>query len=192
MTLIRRMQTMGLPFALATFVTLAGSLAAQNAATANASTTNEQPDAVTEAVEEVVQPRAPWLVTCSNQMDAAVLQCDTAQSIIAGPQNQRLATVSVLRSAGEDEATGLFTLPIGLNLPAGLTLTVDETELMNIPLQSCDAQGCYAMNALEPGQITAMKDGNELILTVQSQAQEDIRISFELRGFAQSLTLMDK
>jgi invasion protein IalB len=48
------------------------------------------------------------------------------------------------------------------------------------------------MNALEPGQITAMKDGNELILTVQSQAQEDIRISFELRGFAQSLTLMDK
>lgn len=180
------MNSAGLPLALATLITLAGSLSAQESATADASTT----EAITETAADNALPRAPWLVSCSNQMDAVVLQCETAQSIVTGPQNQRLATVSLLRSVGDDAASAVFTLPIGLDLPAGLNLAVDAIELMNIPFQSCDAQGCYAISPLAAGQITALKDGAELVLTVQSQAQETIRISFELRGFTQSWSLM--
>lgn len=188
MTLIRRMHSVGLPVALATLISVAGALAAQDDATATASTTEDLPEAT--AAAEPEQPRAPWLVSCSNQAETAVLQCETSQSIIAGPQSQRLATVSVLRAVGDNAATGLFTLPIGLNLPAGLTISVDETDLLNIPFQSCDAQGCYAFNLLEAGHITALNDGAELVLTVQSQAKEIIRISFELRGFKQSWALV--
>lgn len=186
LTLIRRMHSVGLPVALATLISVAGSLAAQDDATATASTTEDVP----ETTAAVGQPRAPWLVSCSNQAESAVLQCETSQSIIAGPQSQRLATVSVLRAVGDNAATGLFTLPIGLNLPAGLTISVDDTDLLNLPFQSCDAQGCYALSPLEAGHITALSDGAELVLTVQSQAKENIRISFELRGFKQSLALV--
>ncbi len=181
-----QMRAAGLPVALAILITLAGPLSAQESATAEANTTEE----VSEAAASSSEPRPPWLLSCSNQMDAAVLQCEASQSIVTGPQNQRLATVSLLRSVGDDAASGVFTLPIGLNLPAGLTLSVDETELMNIPFQSCDAQGCYAISPLAAGQITAMKDGAEFVLTVESQAKESIRISFELRGFTQSWSLV--
>ncbi len=187
MDLKLRMRATGLPMALATLITLAGPLSAQESATAEANTTEEISETLTATPAE---PRAPWLLSCSNQMDVAVLQCETSQSIVTGPQNQRLATVSLLRSVGNDAASGVFTLPIGLNLPEGLTLAVDETELMNIPFQSCDAQGCYAITPLEAGQITAMKDGAELVLTVESQAKESIRISFELRGFSDSWSLV--
>jgi invasion protein IalB len=131
-----------------------------------------------------------WLVSCNNQNDPSRLTCEVAQSIVLSEGNQRVATAAFVRSAGDEDLTAVLTLPVGLFLPAGLRLAVDDTELGELPFQSCDGQGCYAMGTAGDDWAQAMSDGAELRLTIESQDRQTIDFTFPLEGFGQSLALM--
>lgn len=131
-----------------------------------------------------------WLVSCNNQNDPARLTCEVAQSIVLSEGNRRVATAAFVKSAGEEEITAVFTLPVGLFLPAGLKLGVDDSDLGELAFRSCDGQGCYAMGPVEDGWPEAMSEGAELRLTIESQDRQTIDFTFPLDGFGQSLGIM--
>lgn len=131
-----------------------------------------------------------WLVSCNNQNDPERLMCEVAQSIVLSEDNRRVATAAFVKPAGEDELTAVFTLPVGLYLPAGLKLTVDETALGELAFQSCDGQGCYATRTADETWPQAMSEGTELKITIESQDRQTIDFTFPLEGFGQSLDLM--
>ena len=131
-----------------------------------------------------------WLVSCNNQNDPERLMCEVAQSIVVSEGNQRVATAAFVKSAGEEELTAVFTLPVGLYLPAGLKLAVDETALGDMTFQSCDAQGCYATGTADDTWMQALSDGSELKITIESQDRQPIDFTFPLADFGQSLGVM--
>jgi invasion protein IalB len=131
-----------------------------------------------------------WLVSCNNQNDPERLMCEVAQSIVLSEGNRRIATAAFVKPAGADEMTAVFTLPVGLYLPAGLQLSVDETELGELSFQSCDGQGCYATAPAAESWPQAMSEGTNLTVTIESQDRQTIDFTFPLEGFAQSLGVM--
>ena len=136
-------------------------------------------------------PEAPlWLISCSNQANPSVLTCEFSQSIVLTQGNQRVATASFVKDAGQPEMTGVFTLPVGVHLPAGLTLSVDDAEMAQVPFRYCDAQSCRAEAEIEEGWMDILRSGSELTLGVERADRQPVNFAFQLEGFSETEALL--
>lgn len=142
------------------------------------------PDAA--PAEQAAQaPTAPlWLVSCSSQLDPEQLFCEFSQSIVTTQGNQRVATASFTRMAGATDTNAAFALPTGVLLPAGVSVSVDETKVGELTYQSCDAQGCYATGEVDDAWLSAMRTGTTLVIDLKTREGQDVRLGFPLDQFA--------
>jgi invasion protein IalB len=93
-------------------------------------------------------------------------------------------TVKVELPAEPRNPTLLVQMPLGLHLPGGLTLKVDQGQPLVLEIQSCDPNGCYAGTAIDAALLSGLKAGNTLHATVQSLARETIDVPVPLAGFS--------
>ena len=124
-----------------------------------------------------------WLIGCSNRVDPAALVCEFSQSLVTAEGSQRLATVSFVRAAGAAGTQALFTLPVGLDLPAGVRVAVDGNAVAELGFQTCTPQGCLAEAAVDGAWMGAMRAGNVLTVEVARMDGQPIEFGFQLRGF---------
>ena len=75
-------------------------------------------------------------------------------------------------------------LPLGLNLPAGAKLQVDDGKTSDLQVQTCEARGCYANVQISPDLLAAIKSGKQLKVSFQNLAKETITIPMPLADFA--------
>lgn len=136
-------------------------------------------------------PTAPlWLVSCSSQPDPERLFCEFSQSIVTTQGNQRVATASFNRMSGADETNAAFVLPTGVLLPAGVSVSVDETKVGELTYQSCDAQGCYATGEVDDAWLDAMRAGATLVVDLKTREGQDVRLGFPLDQFTATEALL--
>ena len=75
-------------------------------------------------------------------------------------------------------------LPLGLNLPAGAKLQVDDGKSIDLPIQTCENRGCYAERRSAPELLAALRAGKQLKISFQNLAKETITIPMPLADFA--------
>lgn len=75
-------------------------------------------------------------------------------------------------------------LPLGLNLPAGAKLQVDDSKTVDLQIQTCEQRGCYANTPIPAEMLAAMKSGKQLKVSFQNLAKEVISIPMPLADFA--------
>jgi invasion protein IalB len=131
-----------------------------------------------------------WLVTCSNRVDAGVLNCEFSQSIVLTRDGQRVATASFVRDAGASGLAGVFTVPVGVHLPAGIEMSVDGASLIEAPFLTCDARGCIAEAEIGAGALETLVAGETMTLTVARADRQPLRLDFDLAGFAEAEALL--
>ena len=90
----------------------------------------------------------------------------------------------IVWSAETRAPVGLVQLPLGLNLPAGAKLQVDDGKASDLQIQTCEARGCYANLQIAPEMLTALKSGKQLKVSFQNLAKETIAIPMPLADFA--------
>jgi invasion protein IalB len=78
----------------------------------------------------------------------------------------------------------LVQLPLGLNLPVGAKLQVDDGKTADVQIQTCEARGCYASTPIGPDLLTAMKSGKQMKVSFQNMGKETITIPMPLADFA--------
>jgi invasion protein IalB len=78
----------------------------------------------------------------------------------------------------------LVQLPLGLNLPAGAKLQVDDGKTNDLQIQTCENRGCYASMPIAPEMLTALKSGKQLKVSFQNLTKETIAIPMPLTDFA--------
>jgi invasion protein IalB len=138
-------------------------------------------------------PPAPdplWLISCSNSTDPDVLTCEFSQSIVLTREGQRLATASFARNAGEPVTIGVFTVPAGVHLPAGMTVSVDGTNLVAAPFLTCDARGCQAEAEVTPEALEALRGGMTMSILVERADRQPLSFDFDLNGFGETEALL--
>ena len=90
-----------------------------------------------------------------------------------------------IRVAGDTrQPMALVQLPLGLNLPAGAKLQVDDGKVSDLQIQTCEQRGCYANSPISPELLAAMKSGKQLKVSFQNLAKESISIPMPLADFA--------
>ncbi|MCF3973212.1 invasion associated locus B family protein [Paracoccus salsus] len=163
---------------------------AMTVAVALALLTGSEAVAQEDATTAAPPPPPLWLISCSNQANPDELLCEFSQSLIVSEGNQRLATASFARVAGQDATRSVMTVPFGVSLSQGVAMSVDEQSVATLAYDSCDGQGCYASGAVDEAWLQAMRAGEQLTATVKGRDGRDIALSFQLSGFSKAEAML--
>jgi invasion protein IalB len=129
-------------------------------------------------------PPGGWIARCSSASRGAPLECAIEQSAVLTKTGQLIVLVNIRVSAETRAPVALVQLPLGLNLPAGARLQVDDGKASDLQIQTCEARGCYANLQISPDVLAALKSGKQLKISFQNMAKETIAIPMPLADFA--------
>ena len=135
--------------------------------------------------ENANTPAPPgWVARCSSASRGAPLECAIEQSAVLTKTGQLIVLVNVRVPAETRAPVALVQLPLGLNLPAGAKIQVDDGKTSELQIQTCEARGCYANLQISPDVLAALKSGKQLKVSFQNLAKETISIPMPLADFA--------
>ena len=129
-------------------------------------------------------PAAGWAARCSSASRDAPLECAIEQTAVLSKTGQLIVLVNIRVPSDTHTPVALVQLPLGLNLPAGAKLQVDEGKVIDLQIQTCENRGCYASSPIAPELLTALKSGKQLKVLFQNLAKENIAIPLPLGDFA--------
>ena len=162
-----------------TAIILAASIAA-NAPVVAQDAAGADPDRLTETYRD-------WTLRCSVPQNApagAPRTCEMVQELSrqSGGQQQRVLTVFVVR--GEDGGGQLTMItPLGLALPAGVTLSVGEQVSIEIAYATCRPVGCISSVRLDGALLDALTAGTVATVGVSTLEGQNVAIELSLNGF---------
>ena len=97
----------------------------------------------------------------------------------------QLVVLVNIRVPGDTHAPILLVqLPLGLNLPGGVKLQIDEGKATDLPVQTCENRGCYATIPLPADLVAAMRTGQQMKLSFQTMNKDPVVIPMPLGDFA--------
>jgi len=143
------------------------------------------PTAAAPADNQTVLP-SHWVSRCASEGRSANLDCAVEQSAVVTQTGQLLASVTVRVPPDNHSPLIMIQLPVGLFLPAGVTIQVDDGKSQQIPLQTCDLKGCYGAAPLPDETLAAMKTGKRFAVSFQNVSKENLVIPFGLANFAEA------
>jgi len=112
------------------------------------------------------------------------LECAIEESAVLTKTGQLIVLVNIRIASDTRAPVALVQLPLGLNLPAGAKLQVDEGKAVDLQIQTCEQRGCYAYLPVAPDLLAAMRTGKQLKVLFQTLTKEPIAIPLPLTDFA--------
>jgi invasion protein IalB len=129
-------------------------------------------------------PPPGWIARCGSASRDAPLECAIEQNAILPRTGQLVIAVSVRVPGDTRTPSALIQLPLGLNIPHGAKLQVDDGKATDLQIQTCEARGCYAGTAIAPDLLAAMKSGTQLKISFQNLNKETLTVPLPLADFA--------
>jgi invasion protein IalB len=127
---------------------------------------------------------AGWAARCTSASREAPLECAMEETAVLSKTGQVVVLVNI-RVPGDTRAPILLVqMPLGLNLPAGIKLQIDEGKLTDLPIQTCESRGCYATIPLPADVLAALRSGQQMKLSFQTMNKEPVVIPMPLGDFA--------
>jgi invasion protein IalB len=145
---------------------------------------NPAPPAAAPADNANTPPQPGWVARCGSASRDAPLECAIEQNAVLPRTGQLVIAVNIRVPADTRTPSALIQLPLGLNIPNGAKLQVDEGKMTDLQIQTCEARGCYAGTAIAPDLLAAMKSGKQLKVSFQNLNKETLTVPLPLADFA--------
>ncbi|QAU40371.1 invasion associated locus B family protein [Bradyrhizobium guangdongense] len=179
------MQSRLVALAAAAVLMSTGAASAQQGAKKNATPSATQPTpAPTQPQAEGAPGQSGWIVRCTSVSRDAPLECAMEQNAVLTKTGQTVVLINIRIAPDTRTPIALLQLPLGLNLPVGAKLQVDEGKTVDLQIQTCENRGCYASTSLAPDLLAALRSGKQLKVSFQNMAKETIAIPMPLGDFA--------
>jgi invasion protein IalB len=140
--------------------------------------------APTQAQADGTPGQPGWIVRCSSPSRDAPLECAMEQNAVLTKTGQTVVLINIRIAPDTRTPIALLQLPLGLNLPLGAKLQVDEGKTFDLQIQTCENRGCYASIPVAPDLLAALRSGKQLKVSFQNMAKETIAIPMPLNDFA--------
>ncbi len=124
-----------------------------------------------------------WQLECEQPQADGPRVCQISQRFVNQDDNRTLLHIAVGYSVREDRPAAIFTLPLGISLPPGLLVRVDQGESRRLPIEHCLPTGCRAYLALEESLLAEFKAGLAAQVTVHDLNRKPVPIPVSLNGF---------
>ena len=129
-------------------------------------------------------PQPGWAARCSSVSRDAPPECAVEQTAVLSKTGQLIVLVNIRVPSDTRAPIALVQLPLGLNLPAGAKLQIDDGKAVDLQVQTCEARGCYASTPVAADMLAALKSGKQLKVSFQTMSKETIAIPMPLGDFA--------
>ncbi len=124
-----------------------------------------------------------WTARCEARKEAAGETCYIFQNLLLKSQKQRLLHVAVGYLSDGKRPVAFFTLPLGVSLPGGLSLTVDDGKPLRLRYEHCDSSGCLAPLVLTEPLINSLKGGRWARVAFFDVRRREVSVPVSLLGF---------
>jgi invasion protein IalB len=124
-----------------------------------------------------------WEVRCDTPPGARSEQCVVMQFVTAEDRDNVGLTVIVLKTADRQARILRVLAPLGVLLPRGLGLRIDEEDLGSAGFVRCLPNGCVAEVIMDDDLIEQMSDGEVATFIIFQTPEEGIGIPISLNGF---------
>lgn len=125
-----------------------------------------------------------WVVRCTSVSRDAPLECAMEQNAVLTKTGQTIVLINIRIAPDTRTPVALLQLPLGLNLPIGAKLQVDDGKTVDLQIQTCENRGCYASTPIAPDLLATLRSGKQLKVSFQNMAKETIAIPMPLGDFA--------
>lgn len=127
-----------------------------------------------------------WEMRCETPPGAAKEQCAILQSVAAEDRPNVSLVVIVLKVADGKSRLLRIVAPLGVLVPKGLGLKIDDADIGRAGFVRCLPSGCVAEVIMEDKLIEQMRGGKTATFIIYQTPEEGIGIPLAMKGFAQA------
>ncbi len=124
-----------------------------------------------------------WQVRCDTPAGAQGEQCVLMQFVTAEDRENVGLTVIVLKTADQKARIMRILAPLGVLLPSGLGLKIDDADIGRAGFVRCLPNGCVAEVILEEQLLGQLQSGKTATFIIFQTPEEGIGIPISLAGF---------
>lgn len=124
-----------------------------------------------------------WDMRCETPPGASSQQCALIQSVAAENKPNVNLVVIVLKTADGKSRLLRVIAPLGVLLPAGLGLKIDQTDVGRAGFVRCLPSGCIAEVAMQDKLIQQLESGKTATFIIFETPEQGIGIPLTLAGF---------
>ena len=124
-----------------------------------------------------------WQLRCETPAGSKAEQCALVQNVAAEDRPNVTLLVIVLKTADGKSRLLRVVAPLGVLLPAGLGLKIDQADVGRAGFVRCLTTGCVAEVVLEDNLIDQFKKGQTATFIVFQTPEEGVGIPVSLNGF---------
>ncbi|MEA2832970.1 MAG: hypothetical protein QOG66_1172 [Methylobacteriaceae bacterium] len=141
------------------------------------------PGAPAQAQGVVKSKHGDWELRCETPPGASREQCALLQSVAAEDKPNVNLVVIVLKTADGKSRLLRVIAPLGVLLPNGLGLKIDQADIGRAGFVRCLPTGCVAEVIMEDKLIEQMRTGQTATFIIYQTPEEGIGIPLNLAGF---------
>jgi len=124
-----------------------------------------------------------WELRCETPAGAATEQCALIQSVVAEDKSNVNLVVVVLKTSDGKSRLLRVIAPLGVLLPNGLGLKIDQTDIGRAGFVKCLPTGCVAEVTMDDKLIDQLKSGKIATFIIHQVPEEGIGLPLTLQGF---------
>jgi invasion protein IalB len=135
------------------------------------------------------QPQSPgpgWAINCRSGAQEKTLRCRLSQRVVMQGSGRLLTQVTFFLPTNTQKPQFAIQLPLGVLVPAGASIQIDENPAQRLRFRSCDRGGCYAEAALSPEMLGQLRKGSKLTIAFKNLAEKTISLPLSLGGFEEA------
>jgi invasion protein IalB len=127
-----------------------------------------------------------WQTRCETPPGAAREQCAIVMSVVDQERPNLVLVVIVLNTADRKARLMRVIAPLGVLLPPGVSLRIDDEEVGRLPFLQCLANGCIAQLAMDDKLIDKLKSGKTATLGIFQTPEQGVGVPAPLAGFKEA------
>jgi invasion protein IalB len=126
-----------------------------------------------------------WQIRCDTPPGAQSEQCALIQSVTAEDRPNVGLTVIVLKTADQKNRLMRVLAPLGVLLPSGLGLKINQTDIGRAGFVRCLPNGCVAEVIMDDNLLKQLRAGGSATFIIFQTPEEGIGIPMSLNGFGE-------
>ena len=126
-----------------------------------------------------------WEMRCETPPGASREQCALIQSVAAEDRPNVTLIVIVLRTADGKSRLLRVIAPLGVLIPSGLGLKIDQVDVGRAGFVRCLPNGCVAEVVMEDKLIEQLRNGQTSTFIIFQTPEEGIGFPMSLKGFGE-------
>lgn len=139
------------------------------------------------AATQVRSTHGAWQLRCGKAPGAKQEKCALVQSVKAEDRPNVALTVIFLRSYDGQKKLLRVVAPLGVLLPTGIGLKIDNTDVGNAPFLKCGPDGCVTEITVSDEIMDKMMKGKSAVFIIFQTPEFGIGVPIALGGFADGL-----